>query len=68
MIKMGDMESDWESEESPWVSIDVLTDKQGEIVREMATELGFENLAGMAGFLNAHDWNYYDVIKLSCRE
>lgn len=51
-----------------WVSVEVLTEKQEEIVRAMAQEMGFENLAGLAGYLSSHDWNYYDVIKLSCRE
>jgi hypothetical protein len=65
---MGEEPQDWEGEESPWISIEELTEKQEEIVREMATELGFENLAGLAGYLESHDWDYYDVIKLSCRE
>jgi hypothetical protein len=61
-------ELDWEGEESPWVSIEDLTEKQEDVVRAMAEEMGFENLAGLAGYLSSHDYDYYDVIKASCRE
>jgi hypothetical protein len=59
---------DWEGEESPWISIVNVTEKQEDVIRDMAKEMGFENLAGLAGYLSSHDWNYYDVIRLSCRE
>jgi DNA-binding PadR family transcriptional regulator len=57
-----------EEEGGTWVSIYDLTDKQQETVRDAAEEMGFENLAGLAGYLSSHEWNYYDAIKASCRE
>ncbi len=57
-----------EEEGGTWVSIYDLTDKQQETVRDVAEEMGFENLAGFAGYLSSHEWNYYDAIKASCRE
>lgn len=65
---MGFEPSEPDLEEGPWISVEVLTDKQEETVREIARDWGFENLAGLAGYLSSHDWNYYDAIRASCRE
>lgn len=65
---MSDEEPSWDETEQPWISIEDVTEKQEEVIREMAEEMGFENLAGLAGYMSSHGWDYYDVIKASCRE
>jgi hypothetical protein len=55
-------------EKGGWTDIYDLTEKQEAYIRDLSEEMGFENVAGMAGYLSSHEWNYYDIIKASCRE
>jgi hypothetical protein len=55
-------------EEYHFVHVKELTDKQAEAVREFATEEGYESLAGYSAYLRSVGWDYYDVLKMSCRE
>lgn len=63
-------ETDIESE-GQWVGVEEMTEKQEEYLREVADEMGFKNLAGLAGWLatvGGEQWSYYDLIRASCRE
>ena len=54
-----------------WISIEEMTEKQEAYLRQVADEMGFKNLAGLAGWLSTvggEQWSYYDLIKASCRE
>jgi hypothetical protein len=65
---MGFEPSEPDIEGGNWVSIEILTERQEEFVRKIAEDWGFKDLAGLAGYLSSHDWNYYDAFKASCRE
>jgi len=51
-----------------WVSLEELTEKQEEYVRNLSEEMGFETIAGFAGYMSSHQYDYYDVIRATCRE
>jgi hypothetical protein len=51
-----------------WYKIGYATGKQEEIIREFAKTQGFENLRGFWKWVESKGWDYYDVIKVSCRE
>lgn len=51
-----------------WVSLEELTERQEEYIRNIAEEMGFDNLAGFAGYMASHEYDYYDVIRATCRE
>ena len=51
-----------------WVSLERLTEKQEQYVRNLSEEMGFETMAGFAGYMSSHQYDYYDVIRATCRE
>jgi hypothetical protein len=66
---VAELEADIERRVSfTWISLDELTERQEEYVRNLASEMGFENLQGFAGYMATHQYDYYDVIRSTCRE
>ena len=51
-----------------WTSIEMLTEKQETYIRNIAEEMGFADLAGFSGYMASHEYDYYDVIRATCRE
>lgn len=51
-----------------WFKIEFATPKQEEVIRRFAAEQGFKNLRGFNKYMESRDWDYYDVIKVSCRD
>jgi hypothetical protein len=53
---------------STWYKIGYATTGQEEALREFAREQGFKNLRGFNKFMESLNWDYYDVLKVSCRD
>jgi hypothetical protein len=51
-----------------WYKIGFATQGQEEVIREFARQQGFKNLRGFNKYMESKDWDYYDVIKVSCRD
>jgi hypothetical protein len=51
-----------------WFKIGYATKGQEDIIREFASQQGFKNLRGFNKYMESKDWDYYDVIKVSCRD
>jgi len=51
-----------------WYKIGFATKGQEDIIRKFASQQGFKNLRGFNKYMESKDWDYYDVIKVSCRE
>lgn len=51
-----------------WYKIGYATKGQEEVLREFARQQGFKNLRGFNKYMESKDWDYYDVIKVSCRD
>lgn len=51
-----------------WYKIGFATGGQEEVIRDFARQQGFKNLRGFNRWMESKDWDYYDVIKVSCRD
>lgn len=59
---------EWLPPEKPWYQIGRASGAQTEVIREFAREMGYKDLRGFWKMMSSMNWDYYDVIKLSCRE
>ena len=50
-------------EPGEWYKIEYASASQEEAIREFAELLGFENLRGFWSYLEAQEWDYYDVLR-----
>jgi hypothetical protein len=51
-----------------WYKIGNATTGQEKVIREFARRQGFKNLRGFNKWMEKKGWDYYDVIKVSCRD
>lgn len=51
-----------------WYKIGFATKGQEDVIREFARQQGFKDLRGFNKFMESKDWDYYDVLKVSCRD
>lgn len=54
---------DWDEERLQPYTIGGATEAQEAAIREMAAELGFENLRGFHMYMKSRDLDYYDIIR-----
>jgi hypothetical protein len=50
------------------MKIGYATTSQEQAIREFARQQGFENLRGFNKWMEKKDWDYYDVLRVSCRD